>query len=123
MANVPFAIFLRKAERQSFWLNNFVKLSIFYVIAANVVAIFNTPLASRPSINFTERDRAVVGREPRPHVDSINPISKNELSRSIEKVDYCDFIWTVPFRVILSRHQHALSFVVWRVARPIAESG
>ena len=112
MPDVPLAIFLCKAKNQSFWLDDFVKLSILYVITAKVVAIFDPPLASRPTINFTKRDRAVVWREPRSDVDSINPISKNKLSRSIEKVDYCDFIRTALFRVILSRHQHALSSVV-----------
>lgn len=122
MTNVSLAIFLRKAKNQSFWLNDFVKLSIFYVFATRVVAIFNPPLATRPSINFTECHSAVVGREPRPDVDRVDPIPKNKLSRRIEKVNDSDFIRTALF-VILPCHRHAPSSAVWRVARPIAENG
>src|SRR5947207_13656603 len=68
MANVSRAILLRKAKNQSFWLNDFVKLAIFHVISTKVGAIFNPPLASRPSINFTKCNRAVVGCKPRPDV-------------------------------------------------------
>ena len=122
MGDVPLAIFLCKAENQSFWFDDFAKLSIFDVVAARVGAIFNPPLASRPSINFTKCDRAVVRREPGLDVGGINPISKNELSRRIEKVDDSDFMRTA-FLVILPCHQHALSSAVWRVARLFAESG